>query len=249
MTTENIMNKENCVIIVPTYRERENLARLYRQLNVCVPSAALLVVDDASKDGTLALIQKLQSKGYPIILFQRHAKLGLGTAYTLALAYVKETQSPYAVQMDADFSHQPTDVPRLIKACTQNHIAVGSRYVYGGRCSGWPWYRKILSKTANYFVRKTLKLPIKDATAGFRCIRNDVLNRLSLKNITTAGFAFQCELNYISANVGAEFNEVPITFRQRIAGKSKMSLRIIAEGFIQIIHIKRRVKRLKQLKH
>lgn len=234
----------SCLIIIPTYREHENIRKLYKALEQQEISYDFLIIDDGSDDGTQKLLQDLQSKNASITFFQRHKKLGLGSAYILALAYARYRDYKYIVQMDADMSHQPEDVSRLVEFASSNDVVIGSRYTPGGRCQGWPWHRYLLSRAANWLAKSLLQLKQADVTGGFRCIRRDFLKQVSLEKIISTGFAFQCDFNQLAAKSGAKFMEVPICFQQRTVGKSKMSIGIIIEGVLRLIQIRFRRKNI-----
>lgn len=235
------MSRPSCLIVVPAYREHDNIAQLHEALEHQKLSYDLLVVDDGSDDGTQTLIENLQGHGFPVITFQRYKKLGLGSAYVLALAYARTGRYQYVVQMDADMSHRPCDVGRMIEASSDYDIVVGSRYTAGAGCKNWPWYRHLLSKAANWLARSMLHLSLADVTGGFRCIRRTFLENLPLEKITSEGFAFQYHFNYLAATTGARFTEIPICFHQRTAGKSKMSAAIMLEGLLRLAYLRYRI--------
>jgi dolichol-phosphate mannosyltransferase len=238
MAAVNTPEKLSCLIVVPTYRERDNILNLHSALAQQGICYRLLAIDDGSDDGTHEVLTRLQAQGAPVIVFQRHKKLGLGTAYVLAFAYARLTRHQCIVQMDADLSHAPEDLPRLITTCRDYDMVIGSRYVAGGYCEGWPWHRQLLSAAANWLVRSTLRLDMADATGGFKCLRRSLLQRLAIERITAAGFAFQWDFNRLAAELGASVAEVPICFRQRTTGRSKMSIRIMLEGLGRLFRIK-----------
>ncbi len=229
--------KESCFVVIPTYRERENILPLLQILRRQKSITEVLIIDDGSDDGTQDILRKLQADGYPITVLQRHRKLGLGTAYVLALSCGRWGNYQYVIQMDADMSHDPADIPRLLAGCRENDIAVGSRCVPSGGSQGWPWYRKMISWMANCLVRSVLRLKIKGSTAGFRCVRRTFLMRLPLQVITSSGFAFQWEFNRLAQRLSARFIEIPVCFLQRTKGASKMSLSIMLEGLFRIVQI------------
>lgn len=235
-----------CLIVVPTYRERDNIGKLQAAFAKQKLSYALLVIDDGSDDGTHQLLRSLQLQKVPVTVLQRHRKLGLGSAYVLGLACARQGKYRYVIQMDADLSHRPADVLRLIESCDNHDVVVGSRYTKGGRCEGWPWHRYLLSRSANWLARSMLGLEPKDVTGGFRCIRRTFLDRLSLEDIVSTGFAFQCDFNQLAASKGARFVEIPICFCQRLVGKSKMSIAIMIEGFWRLVQIKYQVRILRR---
>lgn len=227
------------VVVIPTYREHDNIQALILHLLANIPAARIVVVDDGSDDGTCQTLHRLQAAGLPVVALQRRRKLGLGTAYVLGMSLARE-QAGWVVQMDADLSHDPADVGRLVQACRLHDVSIGSRYVQGGGSEHWPWGRRLLSRSANWLVGQVLKLPVIDATGGFRCMRASLLKRLPLAEITSAGFAFQWDFNSLAARHGATFAEVPIRFHRRAAGRSKMSIRIMLEGLWRLSQLRAR---------
>lgn len=230
--------KVSCLIVIPTYRERNNIELLQGALAKQGLSYHLLVIDDGSDDGTQQVLQQLQIRGAPITVFQRHKKLGLGTAYVLGFAYAAEMDRDYTIQMDADFSHDPSDIPKLISACKKNDFVIGSRYVAGGGSEGWPWRRRMLSRAANWLARSLLHLDVADVTGGFKCLQRSLLRKMPLERLTVTGFAFQWDFNRLAAAFGAKVAEVPICFRERTTGDSKMSFSIMIEGFWRLLWIR-----------
>ena len=227
----------SCLIVIPTYRERDNIAMVQELLRRQELSYELLVIDDGSDDGTQELLRQMQLEGQSVTVFQRQKKLGLGTAYTLAFAYACQTNHTYVVQMDADLSHDPADVPRLIEACREYDVVIGSRYTQGGSCQGWPWYRYRLSLVANWLAKRALRIRILDVTGGFKCLKRSWLQQLQLECINSRGFSFQWGFNCLALNNGANYTEIPICCRQRADGDSKMSTSIMLEGLWQLLRL------------
>lgn len=192
----------------------------------------VLIVDDGSPDGTGAIVKRLQQE-FPSRLFilERSGKQGLGTAYILGFKWALAHGYEYIIEMDADFSHNPQDLPRLVATCEQGaDVAIGSRYVRGGKVVNWPWDRIALSKGASVYTRLITWMPVKDPTAGFICYRRKVLETIPLDEVRFVGYAFQIEMKYRAWKLGFRIEEVPITFIDRLEGASKMSSGIIQEA-------------------
>lgn len=200
----------------------------------------LLIVDDGSPDGTANIIRQLQQK-YPerLFLVERTGKLGLGTAYITGFKWGVERKYDYIYEMDADFSHNPNDLERLYQACaTSADIAVGSRYVQGGKLENWTFDRILLSKGASFYVRMITLMPVKDPTAGFVCYKREVLESIDLDKIRFIGYAFQIEMKYAAYRLGFRISEVPITFIDRVEGHSKMNSSIISEAISGVLQMR-----------
>lgn len=218
--------------IVPTYNERHNLAALVSQL-VRIPDLRVLVVDDGSPDGTGAEADRLAaSHAGRVSVIHRTGPRGLGRSYIEGMQAAIEMNATHVCQMDADFSHDPMDVPRLLDACADADLAIGSRYVPGGRVRNWPRRRLALSAFANWYVRAITGISVRDVTSGFRCWRRELLAQLPLARIVSDGYAFQVEMAWEARACGARIVEVPITFVERREGASKMSGRVIAESAV-----------------
>ena len=200
----------------------------------------LLIIDDNSPDGTAATIEKLIPQyGNRLILHQRPGKLGLGTAYIHGFKWAMEHAYNYVVEMDADFSHDPNDLPRLLQTCKNGaDVAIGSRYVRNGEVVNWPTDRIFLSKGASLYVRMITWIPVKDTTAGFVCYRRKVLETIDLDAIKFIGYAFQIELKFAAWRCGFKIKEIPIVFKDREAGISKMSKGIFKEAVLGVIKMK-----------
>jgi dolichol-phosphate mannosyltransferase len=222
------------LVVVPTYNEAENLERLAAEL-LAEPDASLLIVDDDSPDGTGALADSLVARyDGRMTVVHRPGKQGLGTAYVTGFREALRRPCDYIVQMDADFSHQPSDVPRLVAACTRADVAVGSRYVAGGETRNWPWSRRLISRGGALYTRLILGLPVHDPTSGFKCFRREALARLDLSRIRSTGFGFQVEMNWYCHRQGLRITEVPIRFVDRRLGESKMSRQIFFEALLLV---------------
>jgi dolichol-phosphate mannosyltransferase len=223
------------LVVIPTYNEATNIGPMISAVLAAVPDAHVLVVDDASPDGTAAIVERIADEhdAGRVELLRRPAKAGLGTAYRDGFAWGMGRGHEVLVQMDADFQHDPAALPELLAALERGADAViGSRYVPGGSVpAAWPWHRKLLSRGANLYARLMLRLPVRDVTAGFRAHRRSVLDRLGLESIGADGYGFQIGLTYRTVVAGATITEVPIQFGERTSGTSKMSLRIMIEAF------------------
>lgn len=231
------------LVIIPTYNERENIARIIESVFSLEKHFHILIVDDGSPDGTAKIVKELQEKHpYSLHLLERDGKSGLGTAYLAGFKWGIERRYDYLFEMDADFSHNPKDLIRLYKACANDgaDVAVGSRYTKGGKCENWPWDRLILSYGASLYVRAITWMWIKDPTAGFICWKRKVLETIDLNSISFVGYAFQIEMKYAAHTLGFKIKELPITFVDRIHGTSKMSKGIVKEAILGMIFLKKR---------
>lgn len=225
------MGQVRCLVIIPTYNEKENVALIIDAVLRQSPQFDILIVDDNSPDGTADIVKALQQDNIRIHLLQRSGKLGLGTAYIKGFKFGLEHGYDYIFEMDADFSHDPKDLLRLLDACLQgSDLAIGSRYIKGGGVENWPQNRKLLSQGASLYVRIITGLPIMDPTAGFKCYSKAVLSTLDLDKIKFIGYAFQIEMKYAAFLNGFKIIEVPIIFKDRELGQSKMSPNIISEA-------------------
>ena len=217
-------------VVVPTYNERDNLAALVTEL-LRMPELSVLVVDDGSPDGTGQEAERLAAAwGGRVGVIHRTGPRGLGRSYVEGIGAALESGATHVCQMDADFSHDPADVPRLIDATRSADLAIGSRYVAGGRVRDWPKHRVALSALANQYVRAITRLPVHDCTSGFRCWRADLLTRMPLDRFISDGYAFQVELTWEAHTRGAQIVEVPITFVERRLGQSKLSSGVMVES-------------------
>ena len=222
----------NKLVIIPTYNEKENIEKIIRKVFSLPGDFHLLVVDDGSPDGTGNIVKELQAK-FPVNLhlIERTGKLGLGTAYIAGFKWALEKGYDYIFEMDADFSHDPEDLIRLYDACANGaDVAVGSRYTKGGRVENWPWDRIFISKGGALYTKLITWMPVNDPTAGFVCYTSKVLRTMPLDEVHFIGYAFQIEMKYRSWKLGFKIKEVPITFRDRKEGVSKMSSGIVKEA-------------------
>lgn len=229
------------LVIIPTFNEKENIVRMIETVFSLEKPFHVLIVDDGSPDGTAELVVGLQKKySDTLFLLQRSGKLGLGTAYITGFRWGLERDYEFFFEMDADFSHNPNDLIRLYKGCTEmgGDVAVGSRYVKGGRLENWPFDRIMLSYGASCYVRMITWMPVKDPTAGFVCYRRKVLETLDLDKIRFVGYAFQIEMKFASRMLGFKIVEVPITFTDRVEGTSKMSGNIIKEAVWGVLQMR-----------
>lgn len=230
----------NALVIIPTYNERENIQALLEKVFSLAQPFHVLIVDDGSPDGTATLVKELQAR-YPgqLHLLERSGKLGLGTAYLTGFKWGLERTYTYLFEMDADFSHDPNDLPRLLQACEQGaDLSVGSRYVKGGGVINWPFNRIALSKGASLYTQIITGMPIKDPTAGFMCYTRKVLETLQLEKIRFVGYAFQIEMKFKAWRAGFRIQEVPILFQDRTLGVSKMHRGIIEEGIWGVLKLR-----------
>ncbi|MEM7573566.1 MAG: polyprenol monophosphomannose synthase [Bacteroidota bacterium] len=221
------------LVIIPTYNEKENILRMIDTVFELSQPFHILVVDDGSPDGTATLVKEAMQK-YPeqLYILERKGKLGLGTAYLDGFRWGLQHSYDYFIEMDADFSHNPADLPRLRHACHEEgaDVSVGSRYTKGGKVENWPKDRIALSYGASLYVRSILWMPVKDPTAGFVCWRRRVLETMDFDDIRFVGYAFQIEMKYTAYRLGFKIAEVPITFTDRVLGASKMNGSIVKEA-------------------
>lgn len=234
------MSKE-ALVIVPTYNEANNITRLIEMVMNVGDNIDLLIVDDGSPDGTAELVKKGKDR-FPdrVHLIERTGKLGLGTAYVTGFKYALDNNYQFICEMDADFSHDPNDLPKLISEVREGRadVAVGSRYANGISIVNWPLSRLILSYSANLYARFITGLPIFDTTAGFKCIHRKVLETISVDNIRSNGYAFQIELHFRAWQKGFKLKEIAIIFREREEGVSKMSKSIVWEAIWRVWTLK-----------
>ena len=238
---------ERKVVIIPTYNEKENIEAIIRAVRSLEEDFHLLVVDDGSPDGTAAIVKGLQASDFPdsLFLLQRQGKQGLGTAYMAGFRWALEHGYDYIFEMDADFSHDPADLPRLLHACSEEgaDLAIGSRYCNGISVINWPIGRVIMSYYASAYVRRILGMKVYDTTAGFKCYRRKVLETIDLDRIRMRGYGFQIEMKYNAFRLGFRIAEVPIIFVDRKLGASKMSSGIFGEAFWGVMALRfRRIR-------
>jgi dolichol-phosphate mannosyltransferase len=228
------------LVIIPTFNEKENVERIIRKVFSLTPAFHVLIVDDGSPDGTAAIVKQLMTD-FPDRLFlqERKGKLGLGTAYIHGFKWALARSYYFIFEMDCDFSHDPDDLLRLRQACLDGaDVAIGSRYMKGGRIQNWPISRILMSYFASVYVRTVLWININDTTAGFKCYKRRVLERINFESIKFIGYAFQIEMKYIAYKLGFKLVEVPITFKDRTEGASKMSKGIFKEAIIGVLKMR-----------
>jgi dolichol-phosphate mannosyltransferase len=232
-------------VVLPTYNERENLEPMAEAILAALPEASLLVVDDRSPDGTGELADTLAARERRVAVLHRPGKEGLGAAYRDGFRWVLERPDARAVvQMDADFSHDPADLPRLLAPLMDKaDLALGTRYMPGGDTVGWPWHRKVISRGGTLYARLVLLLPYRDLTGGFKAWRRELLDAVRLRETGGSGYGFQIETTWWAHRRGARIVEVPIVFRERTAGASKMSGGIVQEAMLLVLRLRWRAMR------
>lgn len=229
------------IVIIPTYNERENIASILNAIFDLRQDFHVLVIDDGSPDGTADIVRQMQSThGTSLFLEERKGKLGLGTAYIHGFKWSIARGYHFIFEMDADFSHNPSDLQRLYEACKYDgaDVAIGSRYVRGGGTVNWPWDRILLSKGGSLYTRIITWMPVRDTTAGFVCYRKEVLEAINLDEIRFLGYAFQIEMKFASWKLGFTIKEVPIVFEDRKYGVSKMHKGIVKEGILGVLKLR-----------
>lgn len=225
------------LVIIPTYNEIENIERLIEIVLAKAEDIEILVLDDNSPDGTALRVKFMQSSEPRLHLIERPGKMGLGSAYVTGFKYALQNGYEYIMEMDADFSHNPEDVPRLIEAAKKYDLVIGSRYCNGVNIINWPFKRLLISYFASKYVRVITGMPIKDPTGGFKCFHRRVLESINLDKILSDGYAFQIEMNFRSWVKGFKIKEIPIVFTERLNGVSKMSRHIVWEAAWMVWHL------------
>ncbi len=229
------------LVIIPTYNERENIGPILQAIYNLQQDFHVLVIDDGSPDGTADLVRSLQPQFHnTVFLEERSGKLGLGTAYIHGFKWGIKRGYNFIFEMDADFSHNPADLPRLYDACKSGgaDVAIGSRYVRGGGIKNWPADRIFLSRGGSLYTKLILWMPVHDQTAGFMCYRREVLETINLDEIHFVGYAFQIEMKFAAWKLGFKLKEVPIQFEDRKFGESKMSKGIVKEGILGVLQLR-----------
>lgn len=243
------------LVIIPTYKERENASNILKAIFDLNQNFHVLIIDDNSPDGTAEIVKNIQSENADrLFIIERSGKLGLGTAYITGFQWALANDYDFIFEMDADFSHDPHDLNRLFLACTEGgaDMSVGSRYVSGGELENWPLSRKIISMGGAIYSRLITWIPVQDPTAGFVCYRKKVLETMNLSEINSVGYAFQIEMKFATWKLGFKIKEVPIVFKDRELGSSKMTKGIIQEGIKGVLTLQKQflmgqyVKRVKR---
>ena len=234
-------------LVLPTYNEAENIepivAAVLSHLSGAAAEHRVLVVDDASPDGTGVLADRIARDNPAVEVLHRTGKDGLGRAYLDGFRVALDAGAELVMEMDADFSHDPADVPRLIRAADDADLVLGSRYVEGGGVAGWEWHRRVLSRGGCWYARTILGVPVRDLTGGFKCFRRGVLETLDLDAVHADGYGFQIEMTYRTLKAGFRVREIPIMFHERRAGASKMDARIAAEAVWKVPTLRARARR------
>ncbi len=227
------------LVIIPTYNEKENIREIAMAVLGVGPGIELLVVDDASPDGTGAIVDGLAAVNPRVHVIHRTGKLGLGSAYITGFRWaLAQTDAKYVFEMDADFSHDPQAIPQFLEAIATHDLVIGSRYIKGISVVNWPLSRLILSYGANVYTHYVTGLPLKDATGGFKCFRREVLEALPLERIRSDGYSFQIEVNFYVWKKGFRIAEIPILFVDRRVGISKMSKKIVREAAFMVLRLR-----------
>lgn len=236
------MNTSDSIVIIPTYNEKENIEKIIRAVLGLEKKFNILIIDDGSPDGTAAIVKGLMAKEFAdrLFLIERSGKLGLGTAYIAGFKWSIEHKYDYIFEMDADFSHNPNDLPRLYAACHDEgyDLAIGSRYVSGVNVVNWPIGRVLMSYFASKYVRFVTGFKVHDTTAGFKCYKRRVLETIDLDAIRFKGYAFQIEMKFTAYKCGFKIKEVPVIFINRVEGVSKMNGGIFGEAFFGVMRLR-----------
>ncbi|KAA2265758.1 polyprenol monophosphomannose synthase [Solihabitans fulvus] len=222
------------LVVIPTYNERENLGPIVARLHAALPQAHALVVDDGSPDGTGALADEMAEADERVHVLHRTEKAGLGAAYIAGFHWALARDYDVVVEMDADGSHAPEDLPRLLAALREADLVLGSRYVPGGKVVNWPKHREWLSRGGNIYSKIALGAKLNDITGGFRAYRREPLERIKLDSVASQGYCFQIDLAWRTIEAGFRVTEVPITFTERVIGESKMSGNIVREALLRV---------------
>ena len=236
------MNK-NILIIIPTYNESSNIKKIIDKISQIDSSYHILVVDDNSPDKTYEIVENIKINNPNINLLKRNKKSGLGSAYIAGFKWAIEKNYNVVVQIDADFSHNPKDIPSLVNNLAEHDLIIGSRYIKGISIVNWPLSRLILSYCANLYARIFTVYSIKDITGGFKCFNIDVLRKINLNEVKSEGYSFQIEINYLAWKNNFRINEVPIIFTDRTSGASKMSKKVILEAIFMVPYLGLKNKR------
>lgn len=225
---------DRVLVIIPTYNEAENLPLIIGRVREAAPDVDILVADDNSPDGTGGIADGIAAGDAHVQVMHRAGKQGLGAAYLAGFAWGLERGYDVLVEMDADGSHRPEDLPRILAALEGADVVLGSRWVPGGKVVNWPYHRKVLSKGGNFYTRMVLGIPVRDATGGYRAFRASALRELDLADVDSQGYCFQVDLAWRALQRGLRVKEVPITFVEREIGTSKMNQRIVVEALVKV---------------
>lgn len=222
------------LVVVPTYNEADNIEDITGRLRRAAPTVDVLVTDDGSPDGTGAIADRLAAADPRMHVLHRSGKEGLGAAYVAGFAWARDHGYDAVVEMDADGSHPPEELPRLLDAAADADVVIGSRWAPGGRVVNWPWRRQLLSRAGNFYTRLALGMPVRDATGGYRVYRLPALEKIDFESVLSQGYSFQVELSRRAHRAGFRIAEVPITFHERQRGASKMSSLIVGEALLRV---------------
>ena len=236
MTHEDFADLGKILVIIPTYNERENIERIVSRARAAVPQAYILIADDNSPDGTGEIADDLAAADSHIQVLHRAGKEGLGAAYLSGFAWAIDAGYDVIVEMDADGSHQPEQLPKLLAALRNADVVLGSRWVPGGSVVNWPKHREFLSRGGNFYTRAMLGIPLHDATGGYRAFRADALRTLDLSDVESKGYCFQVDMAWRAVRSGLRVVEVPIEFIERELGDSKMNQKIVTEALWRVTH-------------
>ena len=223
-------------IIIPTYNEKKNIEKLIRQIfNLGIKNLCVLVVDDNSPDGTGEAVEDIKKEFSSLDIIHREKKLGLGTAYVAGFTKALSEGADFIFEMDADFSHDPSYISKILEAASENDLVLGSRYIPGGGVKNWNFFRRCISRFGNLYAQIILSVPIKDLTGGFKCYKRKVLEVIDLGSLSSVGYNFQIETTYKAYKRGFRIKEIPIVFTERTQGKSKFHITIMLESFWKVI--------------
>lgn len=222
------------IVVIPTYNEKDNVGPMIEAIGQIVPDADVLICDDSSPDGTGEIVKESAKTNPKLFLSSGPSKAGLGRAYVRGFTWTIEQNYDRIAHMDCDFSHDPKVLPKLFAALDEYDFAIGSRYVPGGGTVNWPWYRKLISKGGSLYARTILGESIDDFTGGFKAWRRQTLIDLDLKSLTSNGYAFSLEMNYLAAKMGKRYTQIPIIFEDRRVGETKMSKAIFLEAVVAV---------------
>ena len=232
------MKPVRAIVLMPTYNERGNLQTVVEAV-LKTGCADILVIDDNSPDGTGELADTLANQHEQVFVMHRASKQGLGKAYVSGFHWALARHYTHILQMDADLSHPPATIPKMLELATEHDVVLGSRWVPGGGTENWSTFRQWISKGGSFYARQLLGIPIRDVTGGFKCIKREVLEKVNLDKLQSAGYVFQIEVTYLAIQSGFSVYETPITFSERQVGKSKMSTRIVLEAIVRVPQLRR----------